>query len=117
MEEIFNQNLQKRVMRRVHAIWFLKQVGPILFLEMPVLLAVGLWEIARAFFVARIVENFITSVHSGSVMAIVNFVGSAIYSASDNLVPVAIAGISLGLFMILAYKLIRNFTQLVLIRI
>jgi len=47
----------------------------------------------------------------------VNFVGSAIYSASDNLVPVAIAGISLGLFMILAYKLIRNFTQLVLIRI
>ncbi len=112
-----NKNLQKRVMRRVYGIWFLRQIGPILLLEMPVLLAVGLWEIARAFFVARIVENFITSVHSGSVVTIVNFVGSAIYQTSDHLVPVAIAGIAIGLFMVLAYKVVRNFTQLALVRI
>ena len=112
-----NKNLQKRVMRRVYGIWFLRQVGPILLLEMPVLLAVGLWEIARAFFVAKIVENFITSVHSGNVVTIVNFVGSALYSASDHFVPVAIAGIAVGLFMILTYKVIRNFTQLALVRI
>jgi len=112
-----NKNLQKRVMRRVYGIWFLKQVGPILLLEMPVLLAVGLWEIARAFFVARIVENFIISIRSGSVANIVNFVGSALYSASEHFVPVAVAGVAIGLFMILAYKLIRNFTQLALVRI
>ncbi len=112
-----SKNLQKRVMRRVYGIWFLRQVGPILFLEMPVLLAVGLWEIARAFFVARIVENFITSVHSGSVVNIVNFVGSAIYGVSEHFVPFAIVGISIGLFIILAYKVVRNFTQLALVRI
>ena len=112
-----NKNLQKRIMRKVYGIWFLRQVGPILLLEMPVLLAVGLWEIARAFFVAKIVENFITSVHSGSVVTIVNFVGSAVYQTSDHLVPVAIAGVAVGLFMFLAYKVIRNFTQLALVRI
>ncbi len=112
-----NKNLQKRVMRRVYSIWFLKQVAPILILEMPVLLAVGLWEIARAFFVAKIVENFITSVHSGSVVTVVNFVGSALYRIGDHLVPITIAGISVGLFIILAYKVIRNFTQLALVRI
>ncbi len=104
-------------MRRVYGIWFLKQVAPILILEMPILLAVGLWEIARTFFVARIVENFTMSVHSGNVVAIVNFIGSAIYNASDHFVPVAIAGIAIGLSIILAYKVVRNFTQLALVRI
>ncbi len=112
-----NKNLQKRVMRRVYGIWFLRQVAPILLLEMPILLAVGIWEIARAFFVAKIVENFIMSVHSGNVVAIVNIIGSAIYNANEHFVPVAIAGISVGLFMILAYKVVRNFTQLALVRI
>ncbi len=112
-----NKNLQKRVMRRVYGIWFLRQVAPILLLEMPILLAVGIWEIARAFFVAKIVENFIISVHSGNVVKIADFVGSAVYSASGHFVPVAIAGVAVGLFMVLAYKVIRNFTQLALVRI
>ena len=104
-------------MRRVYGIWFLRQVGPVLVLEMPVLLVVGLWEIAKTYFVARIVDNFIIAVHSGSIVKITDFVGSALYSASAHTIPFAIAAVSTGLFMILAYKVIRNFTQLSLVRI
>jgi len=111
-----NKNLQKRVMRRVYGIWFLRQIGPILLLEMPVLLAVGLWEIARTFFVARIFEDFIISVHSGSILTIANFIGSALYS-STHLLPLAVIGFLSVLSLILGYRLLRNFMQMTLVRI
>lgn len=98
-------------MRRIYAIWFLKQAAPVL-MAMPLSLALTLWLTAREFFVAKIIENFIISLHSGSIFA---FVGSALYNAP--LLPVAIIGFSGGLFLILAYKAARNFSQLTLVRI
>ena len=106
-----NNNLTKRIMRRVYGIWFLRQLGPTLVL-MPVLAVIALWQTASKFFVAKIVENFIISLHSGNIFA---FIGSALYNAP--LLPTAIIGFSGGLFLILAYKAIRNFTQLTLVRI
>lgn len=113
--DYINQNLTKRIMRRVYAIWFGRKIGPVLLLEAP-LLIVALWETARAFFVAKIIENFILVLHSpAGILGIFRFVGYALYHAP--LMPVVIIGFSSGLFLILAYKLVRNFSQLALVRI
>lgn len=111
-----NQKLTRRIMRRVYGIWFLRQVAPIL-VGMPVLLAFAFWEIARTFFVAKIVENFTNSLYSGNILTITNFIGSALYNASAHLLSISIIGFSIGLVLILGYKLVRNFTQLTLVRI
>ncbi len=103
-------------MRRVYGIWFLRQLAPTL-VGMPVLLAVAFWQIAGAFFVSKIVENFIISLHSGNILTITNFIGSALYNASTHLLSISIIGFSAGLFLILAYKLVRNFSRLTLVRI
>ncbi len=111
-----NRKLTKRIMRRVYGLWFLRQMVPVL-VGMPVLLVFAFWEIARTFFVAKIVENSITSFHSGNILTIANFIGSALYNASAHLVSISIIGFSAGLFLILVYKLVRNFTRLTLVRV
>ena len=52
-----NHELKIKIMRRVYAIWFIKNVAPVLFLELPILLLIALHETAREFFVAKIFEN------------------------------------------------------------
>ncbi len=111
-----NQKLTRRIMRRVYGLWFLRQLAPTL-VGMPVLLTVAFWQIAGTFFVAKIVENFIISLHSGNISVIISFVGSALYNVSNHFLPVSIAAFSIGLVMILGYKLVRNFTRLTLVRI
>ncbi len=109
-----NKHLKKRVMRRVYGIWFLRQISPVA-VGMPFSAGVALWFTSKEFFVARIIDNFTTSVHSGSFTSVFNFVISALGNAP--LLPTAIIGFSIGLFLILGYKLTRNFKQLVLVRI
>ncbi len=109
-----NQYLTKKVMRRVYGIWFLRQMAPIAA-GMPLSLGLALWLTAKEFFVARIIENFMTSAHSGSFAAVSNFIISAL--GNTPLLSTAIIGFSVGLFLILAYKLVRNFTRLTLVRI
>ncbi len=101
-------------MRRVYGLWFLRQVAPVVA-GMPLSLGLALWLTAKEFFVARIIENFAISVHSGNFTSIFNFIGSALYNAP--LLPTAIIGFSIGLFLILGYKLTRNFKQITLVRI
>ena len=90
-----------------------------MFLEMPLLLIISLREAARDFFWAKIIENFILSFRSPQgIFGAVNFVGSAIAHAATNaFLPLAIIGFSAGLFLILGYRLIRNFKELILVRI
>jgi hypothetical protein len=110
----FGQNLTKRIMRRVYAVWFLRKAGPVLagaFLS----LGFALWLTAKEFFVAKIIENFTASIHSGNISSVFSFIGSALYNAP--FLPMAIIGFSLGLSLILAYRLIRNFFQLTIVRI
>ncbi len=106
------QNLTKRIMRRVYAIWFLRQMAPILVV-MPLSLGIALWLTAKEFFVAKIVENFILTFHSGNIFA---FVSSAFYN-SAHLLPLAVIGFLSVLFLVLGYRLLRNFTQMTLVRI
>ena len=106
-----NQKLTKQIMKRVYGIWFLRQLGPTLVL-MPVLAIITLWQTASEFFVAKIVENFIISLHSGNIFP---FIASAF--ANAPVMPLLVIGFSTGLFLILAYRLVRNFIQLTLVRI
>jgi len=101
-------------MRRVYAVWFLRQMAPI---AMGITLSLGLalWLTAKEFFVARIIENFTASIHSGSFTAVSSFIISAL--GNVPILPTAIIGFSAGLFLLLAYKLIRNFIQVSLVRI
>lgn len=110
-----NRKLTRRILRRVYGFWFLRQMAPVL-VGMPVLSAFAFWEIARTFFVAKIVENSIISFHSGNISVIISFVGSALYNVSNHFLPVSIAAFSIGLVMILGYKLVRNLTRLILVR-
>ena len=99
-------------MRRVYAIWFLRQTAPTL-VAVPSSLGAALWLTAKDFFVAKILENFILSFHSGNIFA---FVGSAFYNSS-HLLSLIIIGILSVLSVILGYRLLRNFTKLTLVKI
>jgi len=103
-------------MRRVYGIWFLRQLAPTL-VGMPVLLTVAFWQIAGDFFVSKIVENFIISLRSGNISVIMNFMVSALYNVKEHAVCISIVGLSVGLALILGYRLVRNFTRLTLVRI
>ncbi len=104
-------------MRRVYGVWFLRQMAP-LVMTMPFSLAIALWLTAKEFFVARVVENLIASAHNGGIWSVSGFVADAFYHAShSSLAPLAIIGFSSALFLFLGYRLIRNFTQLTLVRI
>jgi hypothetical protein len=111
-----NQKLTRRIMRRVYGLWFLRQMAPA-SVGMPALLAVAFWQISGAFFVSKIVENFMNSLYSGNISVIINFVSSALYGATEHFLSVLIAGFSIGLVLFLGYKLFRNFTRLTLVRI
>ncbi len=111
-----NQKRTRWIMRKVYGIWFLRQMAPIV-VGMPLFLVLALWLIAREFFVAKIVENFTNSLYSGNVLTITNFIGSALYNASAHLVSISIIGFSIGLVLILGYKLVRNFMRLTLVRV
>ncbi len=109
------QNLTKRIMRRVYAIWFLRRTAPI-FVLMPFLAIISLWETAKEFFVAKIIDNFIVAFHSPEgILAIFRFIGSAF--ANAPVMPLLVIGFSTGLFLILGYKLARNFMQMTLVRV
>ncbi len=113
--EYNNQNLTKRVMRRVYAVWFMRKMAPVA-VGMPLSSGFALWFTAKEFFVAKIIENLISSFHSQSgFFGVLNYVGSALSSAP--LLPLAAIGFSAGLFLALAYKLVRNFSQVSLVRI
>lgn len=107
--------LNKRIMRRVYAVWFARNAAPVLFLQIPVLLIIALHETAREFFVARIIENFLIAANSGGISAAWNFGISALQSAP--FVPVLIILFSLGLCGVLGYRLARNIFNLKLVRI
>lgn len=110
-----NKDLIKRIMRRVYAIWFVKRVTPVLFLEMPIFIVIALRETAREFFVARILENFLLSFHSGGILSGINFIKEAFFAT--NGLPLAVIGFSFGFFLVLAFRVFRNFRQLTLVRI
>lgn len=44
-------------MRRVYGIWFVRQIAPALFLQIPLFVFITLREISREFFVAEIMHN------------------------------------------------------------
>ncbi len=114
--EYNNDNLTKRIMRRIYAIWFMRKAGPVLFLEMPILMIILLRESAREFFWGKIIDNFSSALSSpNGVMAAPNFVGSALSSAP--VLSLIIIGFSAGLLAVSAYKLMRNFKQITLVRI
>jgi hypothetical protein len=106
-------DLKKRIMRRVYAIWFVKRIAPALFLQMPLLLLIALRETAREFWVAKIVENFSIAIHSGF-SSTLNYVFSAIVSAPA--VPMLIIIFSLGVFGYLAVKTTRNLKRFGLVK-
>lgn len=101
-------------MRRVYAIWFIKQVVPVMVL-MPILAVIALWETAEEFFVAKIVENFVVALNQSGFLGVLGFVMSAVKSAP--ILPILIIGFSTGFFLVLAFRLMRNFKQLTLVRI
>lgn len=44
-------------MRRVYGIWFVRQIAPALFLQVPLFVFIFLREISREFFIAEIMQN------------------------------------------------------------
>jgi len=114
--ENYGQNLKKRVMRRVYAIWFFREMVPLLIIA-PSSLGFTLWLTAREFFVTKIVENFTLSLHSGSILAITDFIGSALYKTRSHIIPLLIISFSTGLFLFLAYRIMRNITSCLLVKI
>ena len=103
-------NLKNRIMKRVYAVWFSKKVAPALFLYVPFLLFVALREVAREFFVLKIVDNFLSAVHGSGFSGVVKFVLSA--TANTPVLPALIILSSLGLCGWLLLRLVKNFKQL-----
>ncbi len=100
--------LKNRIMRRVYAIWFIKRVAPVLFLEMPFLVLIAAHETAREFFVAKILENFFVAYGQAGAGGVFGFANSALAHAS--FLPVSIIVFSLALAAVLVYRLARNFS-------
>ena len=101
-------------MRRVYGIWFLRQITPTL-LVMPIFLTAALWLAAKEFFVVKIIENFTVSLHSADIFASPRFVATALLNTHHK--ALAIIGILTGISLFLAYRLVRNFTQVNLVKI
>jgi hypothetical protein len=108
-----NNELKKRIMRRVYAGWFFKRMAPALVFYMPFLLAVMLWETGREFFVAKIVENFTLVLHRGF-WPTLNYVVSAV--THTRAMPVLIILVSLAVFVILLGKVLRGVKEIRLAR-
>ena len=107
-------DLKKRIMKRVYGIWFARRVAPAVFLYMPFLLIVALRETANEFFVARIVDNMINAVHGSGFSGLVNFTSSA--ATNIPVIPMMIILGSVGLFAYILWKLARDFRQTGLVK-
>lgn len=99
-------------MRRVYGVWTLKQVAPAVVI-LPSSSGFAMWLTAKNFFVARVVENFITSSHNGGLFSASNFLASAFWHAPLMILSIGFLG---GLALYFAYKLARNFNQASLVR-
>lgn len=102
-------------MKRVYAVWFAKKIAPVLLLEIPIFLVIALHEIAREFFVAKVIENFLLSANYGGLAGVWNFGVSAAQNAP--FLPVLIIGFSLAFCAVLGYKIFRNFLNIELVKI
>lgn len=103
-------DLKNRIMKRVYAIWFSKKVAPALFLYAPFLLFVALREVAREFFVLRILDNFLSALHGNGFSGASKFVFSALMNTP--VLPALIILSSLGLCGWILLRLVKNFRQL-----
>ncbi len=99
-------DFNKKIMRRVYAIWFVRKIGPALFLEIPILAIIALHETAREFFVAKIMENFLVALNKGFDDA---FVYSFHAAMDAPAIPMLVISFSLVLCGVLGYKVARNF--------
>jgi len=106
--------LKKRIMRRVYAIWFVRKVAPAAFVYMPFLAIVVLWETAREFFVARIIDNFLVALHGNGFMGVVNFSFSAL--VHTPVLPTLVILASMAAFFVFLRKSLRSLRQTGLIR-
>jgi hypothetical protein len=102
--------LTKRIMKRVYAIWFFKKIAPAAFLYMPFLLFVAFRETASEFFVVKIIDNFLLAVHNSGFWGATKFVLSAMLNTP--VLPTLIILASLGMFVFILRRLMRNFRQL-----
>ncbi len=109
-----NNELKKRIMKRIYAIWFFKKVAPAVFLYMPFLLFVAMRETANEFFVMKIIDNFLLTAHSSGFLGVVNLMYSAILNTA--ILPSLIILVSLGVFTILFRRLIRNLKDISLVK-
>lgn len=100
-----NNELKRRIMRRVYGVWFLRKVAPVTFLYLPFLIIVALRETAKEFFIARIINNFLTAVHSGGAST-VNYLFSAL--ANMPVVSCLVILVSLMGFAALSYRLVQS---------
>ncbi len=72
-----DNNLKKRIMKRVYAIWFVKKIAPAIFIYTPFLGFIALRETANEFFITKIVENFVLALNSGFA-ATMSYMASAV---------------------------------------
>lgn len=101
-----NNNFKKRIMRRVYAVWFFRQIAPVLLLQMPLFAFIAIREAAREFFVAKIADNFFTSFNNAGVSGVSGFALSAIERTPFVSVLVILSSICFLGF--LGYRLFRN---------
>ena len=100
-------------MRKVYAIWFIKKVAPIAFLQMPLFLLIALRETAREFWVSRIFENFIFALNDG-MNATANYLWSSLSHAP--IIPVSIVVFSLVVFGYSIKRLVKSLKQFGLVK-
>lgn len=102
--------LKSRIMKRVQIIWFSKKIAPALFLYTPFLLFVAIREVAREFFVLRILDNFLYTMHAGGFSGMSRFVFSAILNIPVFPTLIILSCVGLSGWIIL--RLAKNFKQL-----
>jgi hypothetical protein len=109
-----NEQLKKKIMRRVYVIWFIRKLMPIVFIQAPFFLLVVLRETAHEFFVAKIIENFISALNSGPI-DLINFIASAIVNAP--VLPMLIIVFSFCFLTASVYRAVRVIKGLSLVKI
>ncbi|MGB9598681.1 MAG: hypothetical protein ACPLZH_02450 [Minisyncoccales bacterium] len=98
-------------MRRVYLVWFLRQILPTIA-GMVLSLGLALWLVAKEFFVAKIIENFIIALHAGNVFS---YLFSAVYHAP--FFPLVFIVLLLAIFIIASWRLLRNIFPLSLVKV
>lgn len=101
-----DNKLKNKIMRRVYVAWFLRNTAPLFFL-LPLLGFVAFKEIAREFFVSRIIENFLATILYGqSLFSAGRFFASAFSAAGAA--SLVIIGASGGLFLFFFFVAAKN---------